>query len=97
VTLANSVGNPSHSTPPSSWLCMGVMPARAKRGYFWYAFPGAYRNVSSVILEPTDTDAGDGGFQAFDEMKLYAVVSVCVCVCTYYIYIYIYIYIHIHM
>ncbi len=74
VTRPGIVPHPTYTTDPSLWQCVGVIPPRASRGFFWYTFPTEL-DASSIIVEPLNPEDGEGGWQAIDEIKVYARVG----------------------
>jgi hypothetical protein len=73
VTLASTVPTPTYTTNPSLWQCVGVIPSRNDKGYFWYEFPATYA-ASGIIVEPTNPES-EPEWQCIDELKVYALVS----------------------
>jgi hypothetical protein len=71
ITRPSTVPFPTHTTVPSLWQCIGVIPPRADKGYFWYGFPVIY-DASGIILEPTNPES-EASWQCIEELKVYGV------------------------
>jgi hypothetical protein len=78
ITSPDTVPSPTFTTSPSLWQCVGIIPPRSNKGYFWYEFPTVVE-ASGIILE--FEFAEELQRQCIDELKVYARVSAWMCAC----------------
>ncbi len=76
ITRPDTVPSPTYTTSPTLWECVGIIPPRTSKTYFWYEFPTVVE-ASGIILEPEAANQDSGQWAGVDELKVYARVSKC--------------------